>query len=191
MRAVKFLVVLGFMLALSGCVASVQPLYTETKTEVVFDTALVGTWLGDNETIEVAKADDNSYDVTYTGKGKPGKFRVYLIQLGKYRFIDVYPDEPKLDANDTYKAHLLGVHTISKISLEGNALTISPMDPDWLKGALEHGDVMLPHVLQECGRGDHCPLLTASPEQLQSFYLKYGADEKAFPPDNAGAFRRK
>ena len=67
---------------------SEQPLFNDE--DVVFEPALVGTWVGGvdqkrTSTSIYQRADDNAYTVTHTAGNI---FRVYLVQLGENLFLD-------------------------------------------------------------------------------------------------------
>ena len=162
---------------LAGCVPSLQPLYTDR--EVVFDPALLGGWVdkgGEDKWVFSRSGDKNHYEVVNTRRGKsPGSFEGHLVQLGAYRFLDLYPTEPDID-NETYKFHLIPAHSISRIWLEGDVLRVATLDQDWLWGNIKESKIQIAHE-----RLDNSLLLTAPMAELQKLVLRYADDPKAFP----------
>lgn len=185
MRTMKILLTFGITLLISGCVVtSLHPLFTEK--DVIFDPALIGTWVEENEkeTWTFQKAGDYTYDLFYEGEGESAKFEAYLVRLRKFEFLDIYPREPEIK-NDFYKLHLIPAHTFSRIWKDGDVLRIAMLDPDWLKGLIAQKKVKIAHE-----RLDDRIILTASTKELQNFLLKYAENVNAFP-DPAELRRQK
>src|SRR5882724_41447 len=82
-----------------GCVPvdSLNPLYTDK--DIVFDSALLGEWVGsdaaDDGGLKFNKEGDNAYQVIMTetngGEIKRTFFHGHLLTLGKHRFLDIVP----------------------------------------------------------------------------------------------------
>jgi hypothetical protein len=163
-------------LILSGCVQSVNPLYTER--DLVFDSTLVGTWSendGDQETWVFEKSDDKGYKAIYQEKGKTGEFDVHLVKLGDRLFLDFYPEDggiKEMDRNDFYRFHFLPIHTFARVSLSPSSLEMAFMDPDWLNKLIEGN----PKAIRHERRGEDGILLTAPTKDLQKFVLKYAGE---------------
>ena len=88
---------LGMLLFLAGCVPSLNPLYTEK--DLIFDEALLGVWSekeNSNDGWTFRKRDEKSYLLVVQAGEKSSPFIAHLVQLGKYRFLDLYPDEAGL-----------------------------------------------------------------------------------------------
>lgn len=185
MRTMKILFTFGIVLLISGCVVpSLHPLFTEK--DLVFDPALIGTWAEEDE--EEAwiflKSGDNAYDLIHAAEGTPIKYEAHLVRLGKFEFLDIYPQEPEIK-NDFYKLHLIPAHTFWRIWTDGDVLLIARLDPDWLKDMIARKKVKIAHE-----RLDDRIVLTASTKELQKFILKYAEDINAFP-DPAELHRQK
>ncbi|MCX6995839.1 MAG: hypothetical protein NTV49_01830 [Kiritimatiellaeota bacterium] len=164
----KVLLLFG-LLALAGCVPSLQPLYT--PEDLAFNPALVGVWAETNSPARwvFTKSGDQEYQLVYTDKdGKPGEFKAHLVKAGGQQFLDFYPagSEPKL--NDLYRAHLFPVHTFLLVRRIGPDLPMAMMDPDWLKKHLAEHPAALKHEPVEDGF-----VLTAQPKELQAFLVKH------------------
>ena len=174
MRTTIMLTIFAMVLFMAACVPSLHPLFTEK--DLVFDPALVGTWAeaGENETWTFQRTGDKVYELTYTERGVPSKFVAHLVELGKFRFLDLYPDEPEIK-NDFYKWHLIPAHSFSRIKIEGDAVQIAMLSDEWLKTMLDQKKTNINHE-----RIDSSIVLTAPTKKLQEFVLKYVEDAKAF-----------
>ena len=182
MRAGIFRAVLGFALVTTGCVPSLHPLFTE-KT-LIFDPALLGNWGNEDQGDKWSfiRSGENGYAVEYTQEGEARKFEAHLVQLGKFRFLDLLPGD--LEAkNELYKVHFIPAHTGSRVWIEGDVLRIALMDDTWLKSVLSAKPGSVAHE----NLGDLI-VLTAPTPKLQEFFSKFAEDEGAFP--NRGEWRR-
>lgn len=177
-RITGILVGFGIVLVLAGCepVPSVHPLFSEH--DVVFEPALVGTWVmrENGDTLTFHQSGDKAYEATYTEENVAVKFEVHLIQLGKFLFLDAYPlEQPErfdlIPAHSFYRIRLEVSH-----AMEGDVLQIAFLDDDWLRKRIEEGEVNIAH--ERLGTDI---LLTASTKDLQMFVLKYAEDKEAFP----------
>jgi hypothetical protein len=176
--------VLFYLLAslLGGCVLSVHPLFT--AEDLVFEEKLLGVWVKEDskETWEFGRHSDESrerYTIVYTdSEGETGGFLAGLGRLNDMLFLDLYPEQPDVNANEFYKYHLLGVHTFLKIEQIGPALQMRMMSHDKMKEMLEEDPNLIKHeVLEE---PDSRILLTASTKELQRFMVKHANVEGLF-----------
>ena len=180
MRMAKMLIAIGLLALLAGCepTLSLHPLYT--GKDLVFQTELLGSWVGggdgDKTTITFQKSGENAYELFFMGEGTAGKhFEARLAQVGRYLFLDVSPKE--LDTKDDfYKMHLIPVHTFYRVRVEGDLLQINYLDDDWVKKLTA---ARATDISQEILDGE--VVLTAPTEALQSFVLMHAEDEEAFP----------
>lgn len=169
-------VALVLALAMSSCVPSLHPLYTEE--DVVFEPDLVGTWSegDDDDTWTFAQDGGKAYKLVFADEpDTKGEFKVHLVKLEGRLFLDLFPGEPELEANDFYKLHLLPLHTFMQVRRITPTLEMSMIDPDWLGKLLENDPRALPHERTK----DHL-VLTAKPKELQAFLLKHAANEDAW-----------
>ena len=91
-RSGKLWLLLTFLTVLVGCqpVDSVNPLYTEKQ--VVFDPALLGTWVEKDGVFEFFQSSENSYTVVFRDTSSPPEQMVmtgYLVNLEGRRFLDL------------------------------------------------------------------------------------------------------
>jgi len=172
MRSIKILAAFGMALLMSGCVvSSLHPLFTEK--DLVFDTALLGTWTGtgEDDTLTFEDGGGKAYNLIYTAEGPKVRYKAHLVQLGKFRLLDIYPEE----SEDLDLFHFIPAHTFWKIWMDGDILHINGLNHDWLKKMIDQKKIKIPHQVLE----DRI-LLTASTKELQKFVLKYAEDTSTF-----------
>jgi hypothetical protein len=186
---------LFLLLALAGCVRSLYPLFTED--DLYFMPELVGTWISEEgkDTWNFTKEGEKEYILHHyqaeyeeTGgikiSGDTVKFLAQLGKLNKYFFLDIFPNKPETKVkNSFYNYHLLPVHTISKLWIEGDTLKLSMLDNDWLEKMIDNNAFNIAHA-----RPNDQFILTASTEELQALVIKYAENSKAFP--NPGILHR-
>ena len=173
---------MGLVLWMTGCVPSLQPLYTDKDT--LFDPALVGTWEGKEESWLIRRSEGNFYQLTVKpAKGAPATFEGRLVELGTARFLDLYPGEPDIQ-NDLYKMHLVPAHSISRIRLERDTLRVAMLDDSWLRDLIRDQKVQIAHQILK----DNMLVLTAATAELQALVSRYADDPKAFA--DPSEFRR-
>lgn len=186
----KIILVLSLVILTSGCiVVSLNPLYDSEK-ELVSDPAIVGTWSSDEkDTYTFAEDGKNQYTCTITSDSIANNFEVHMVQLGKYRFLDVFPkdlSEEQKVMNLSYRLHLVPVHSFSKAWIENDQLYVSLLSLDWLKKQIEQKKVTIPHE-----EVNGIIVLTAPTKELQKFILKYANDTAAFEIPTEGMKRIK
>ena len=206
-KAIMFLVTLAS--ALSGCtVLSFYPLYSEDV--LVRDDRITGKWYttegnqifgGSSQDTLIweirfpeeiqAKLSHNPFDkrdekitneYTYTlvvydpsESGSKAEFIAHLVRLGDRFFVDFFPVDWEENYKNTLLAiHLMGVHTFARIEL-GEHLKIQWFDGDYLEKLLAENKIRIQHEYNGA-----YTLLTAKPEELQKFVLKYADEQDAF-----------
>jgi hypothetical protein len=153
---------------LGGCVPSLHPLYT--SKDLVFNEKLLGTWADNENRWAFQKGTDpNSYKLAVTDEKGKGQFIAYLVKIDNMLFLDLFPEEPKLEhTSDFYKIHLVGVHTFIKVEQIEPVLKVRLMNPEKIEKMLEDDPNLLKHEKVK----DRI-ILTASPKELQKFMKKY------------------
>jgi hypothetical protein len=176
-RVLAFAVLLGSV----GCIEeladqkAVEPLFAESDRVSV--PGIVGAWTSDGDepfTLTI-RAYEGDYLLTPTPKDRTD--RPIAVRLGRIGGT-LYWDATALPGEDhegLREQHLLPLHSIARIRLEGERLVVAPLRSDWLKAALADETLDTPHV--EIG-GE--PLLTGSTAELQQLLLAHGGDEGAF-----------
>jgi DNA-directed RNA polymerase subunit H (RpoH/RPB5) len=167
---------LPFLLAVAlvGCVPSLHPLFTDS--EIVFEEKLLGVWKqGDKETWEFKRAGPNSnnYEMIYTNDGEKGPFVAMLGKINDMMFLDLYPDEVEIQANDFYKVHLLPAHTFLKIEQIQPTLKMRAIDPEKFNKMLTNDPNLIRHEVID----DDRVVITASTQELQQFMKEHANDE--------------
>ena len=162
-------------LLLSGCfVRSLHPFLA--MGDAVFEPGLIGNWQAvdpaGKASITFTQAGDNGYELEYRDPevARVSRYKVNLGPVGSNRYIDITPI-PEKDLDD----HYIPAHSLWRLTLKGDTLTLEELDYEWLKALLTAQPGALGHELVE---GD--VVLTASTEELQRFILRYGDDPKAF-----------
>lgn len=174
MRKIMLVIGLLYLLALSSCLVSLYPIYTE-KTRV-FVPGLVGTWQGDTvaETWIFEKQDEMSYLLKYIEKGDTADLTINLAQLNNTLLMDFYLKDLDVD-NDLVGMNLLRVHTFGKLVITPDSLQISMMNYSRIAELIEKKKLKISYETV-----DNDIVLTAKPEELQKFVVKNMADPALF-----------
>jgi hypothetical protein len=183
MKTTSLLSILALGLILTGCVPSLNPLYTEQ--DLVFDAALVGTWKSDNdeETWTFKKDGEKSYELKHTDeKGQKATFEAHLVKLDKHLFLDLLVTDLTDDAKLNNLAHMAMApcHLFFKVHQIGGGPRLSLLDADWISKHLESNPDALKHRKTE----NHL-LLTADTKDLQRFIIEHADNEDAFDKEDA------
>lgn len=198
-RATVYAILLA--LILNGCIVkSLHQFYHEEN--VIYDEALLGTWLDDDHTRWVISpytfskgfmhgdTTDNSYLVEfYEDSLVPAKFNAHLFEVEGRKYLDFLPlRENRYDG--LLDAHLLTTHSLALIDYEDNGqVTISWFDEEWLNNLFEENRVKIAHekITGAAGELGSEYVLTASTSELQKFIAKYGdpgSDRRCDDNDN-------
>jgi hypothetical protein len=159
----------SFLLILTSCVPSLNPLYTDG--DLIFDAALLGVWTDTDatESWDFSFSDEKEYKLVYTDEsGKKGEFKAHLLKIEGKTFLDLTPVKPALVQNDFYKQNFLVTHTFVQITQAAPNAQIAYLEPDWLKSFLDKNPAAIRY---EKLSGEI--LLTASTKELQKFLLAH------------------
>ena len=195
-RYAAIVIALAGLLVLPGCwVESINPLYEDgflasKDTDVVLDQRLTGSWnaAADEKctiTLTVsAREDIYALESTQQGEGcssagEKSRQQARLVKLENHLFLDVSPTP-----NDVCD-ECLAKHTIYQTKIDKESFSLTPIDSDWLKNALEQKKVSLATL------PDDSDTLTASTKDLKAFCRKYADDPAAFKPIGLVVFKRK
>ncbi len=197
-RCVSIVLVFAALMLLQGCwVYSAYPL-AEGDSDLVFDRALLGTWVQDEGCVlNVARlGDENSYRVSYAvprqtkgdgcllKAGQSASFMASVVELNGVRFLDLYP------ADREPMHHTMNLHSFYKFTIEGRTLTLMPMNGEWLKEHIAAGDVSLA-AHQQNGEKDDDLILTSSTHDLRSFLVSNATSEQLFAAAQKIVLQRK
>ena len=157
------------LLTVAGCIPSLNPIYRPEN--LVVDPAVIGEWKEpkSNEKWQFTKRNNKSYNLVYTDEqGRQGRFIAHISEIEGKRFLDLFPDEAKHDANGFYKFHLVPIHTIYLIRRTEPSVELAAIDYAWLDDYLaEH-----PRAIEHATFGGR-KLITAPTEQVQAFVLAH------------------
>ena len=186
MRWIKIFIISVIALFMVDClVTSIHPLYTEK--DLVFMPELLGIWRGEDEDEDLwifEQSGKNAYELTIKesveSKGiqeyeETGIYESHLVKLGKFLFLDLYPDERIIEEFED-EIHLVPTHSIWRIWIEKDVIRLAWLDNDWLGEMIEGNKIIIAHV-----RLEDRVVLTVPTEELQKFVLKYAEDTDAFP----------
>jgi hypothetical protein len=176
MKTQKFLILIVLIAILSGCLPSLNPIYTEN--DIFFNKDLVGTWTEADKEKEkwiFEKDGENQYKLTYLEEGKKASFKAHLAKIGEYHFLNLYPYDYASE-NTLYQCHFIPVHTFSKITIDKDKVVVKMMDPTWVEEKIMKKEIDIEHAFSSKGN----LLLTASTNRLQEFALKYAENKEAF-----------
>lgn len=188
---IAILVIIG----LQGCVVkSIHPFYHEK--DVIYKKEIPGQWMDTDSSLWVIKqhsktiglfkpdTPDNSYEIIYKTDKGTASFSAHLFELNRQLYLDFYPLE--IDCgNDMANFHMIGAHSLAKVSFPGGRIAISWYNEEWLADLLEKNKIRISHETVPFTEDNSDPqqmqyLLTASTDELQKFVEKYGSDPNAF-----------
>jgi hypothetical protein len=194
-RVIGVVLVLASLGLLSGCwVSSTEGLnegdYLHRDADLTFDQSLIGTWEVSEDkctTTLTVTTENQTYDLKAAHRGencsapenKPDYYRAQLFKLDDHLFLDVSPRP-----NDVCEM-CLPLHSIFLTKPEKDMLSLTPIDSEWLKNALEQKTVTL------TTRAGDTDMLTASPKDLKAFCRRYAGNHEVFKPSPGFIFARK
>jgi hypothetical protein len=180
------LVTLGILAA--GCrprffQVSVHPFFEATAAEA----DVTGRWVSDDDELVFSRAGENEWQVRIVERDDKGNAEgeplegvvVRLGRVGGTLFWDMSADEPP-SSGELAKEHLLRLHSVARLRLEGDTMEIACLDARFMSEAVADGRVHLSHVLEGEADGDHSVILTAPTADLVSFLEAYGESTEAF-----------
>lgn len=194
MRLMKISVISFVALFMVNClVTSIHPLYT--AKDIVFMPELLGTWIGEDEAGDLwifEQSGKNAYELTIKESSESegiqeyeetGIYETHLVKLGKFLFLDLYPDERTIEEYED-EIHLVPTHSIWRIWIEKDVIRLAWLANDWLEEMIDKKKIKIAHV-----RLEDRVVLTVPTKDLQKFVLKYAEDTDAFP--EPGEMHRK
>jgi len=176
MKQIARIMLLASVFYSTACVPSIHPFFA--KGDVYMDANLLGTWSDQDggETWTFIYQDDRTYLLTYTDDtGKTGAFTASLFRLGDRSFLDIEPLRSGDRDCGLYAEHLLSMHSVYLITIDGKKGRLAFLDPKYLKAALESDPTVLAHTVV-----DDQIVLTATTERLKAFLLSSANKPEAF-----------
>ena len=153
MRRIKVYLGLALVLLGFGClVPSIYPFYDDDT--LVIAPEILGVWISadgsnDKETWEFRKNGEKGYSFIFTDEsGQGGKFDAHVLQLGDYRFLDLFPDEETVEGKiiDLYLVHQVPVHTLFRLWFVDGMLHLAPFDLEWIEDGVRETKIRIAHV---------------------------------------------
>ncbi len=153
--------------------------------EILYDSALIGTWEGGDST-DVTKfifkpSINKSYELTFQEKGETFLFKGYNVQLGKFKFLDLYPK--LMDKDENSRFDLIPMHTIVLYKLDYGKLQLAFLDPKWVEKKFKKNFFRIGENTSYGYDGD--TVITAPTAKLQKLLMNaLQKNEKVFEPDS-------
>lgn len=158
---------------------SIHPLYT--KLDLDFDPVLLGNWVDDQGDVSFIFEKSAKLEYKLTVIEKDGQqeskeeFESHLVRLGGADFLDIYPNSLE-GGSEFYRAHLIPAHTIARLTVEPDKVSLAFLSADWLKKHIEDKSVDAAH---ESVAGTL--ILTCATDDLQHLVDLNANDGAAFP----------
>ena len=194
-RVVWVTLVFASLVLFSGCwVSSTEGLnegdYLQRDADLTFDQSLIGTWEVSEDkctTTLTVTIEHQAYDLkaAHRGEGcseaesRPNYYSAQLFKLDDHLFLDVSPRSKEVCEM------CLPLHSIFLTKPEKDLLSLTPIDSEWLKKALEQKTETL------TTRAGDTDMLTASPTELKAFCRRYAGNREVFKPNPGFIFARK
>ena len=191
----KFIILTALIaVTMSSClVKSLHPFYTEKN--LVYKPELIGKWTGkDSASWEIRQhkafaglfkdeKPTQSYDIICTDNKGTSKFLAHLFSVGGQLYLDFYL--PDIEGPDLAVMHLIPAHTLARVELANNQITINWYNEEWLVKLFSENRIRIAHerIPYDLDKNDpdHFQVvLTAPTADLQKFIIKYGNDPAAF-----------
>ena len=137
--------------------------------------------------------DSLLYSKSYIMAFVKGRYTYYmaccLTQIGSSLYADLEPlaakpvDKPiARDVNDLFNEQgYLTTHSIAKVVFSPNQVELRILNGEFIQERLNSGAIAIKYELDELFG---TTLVTASPDELRQFLLKYGDDERLYSPKN-------
>lgn len=187
----KILLLALVMFLFQGCIIhSLYPLYTDDT--IITNENIEGFWSVETsnptEDVECPSGmlfekveNTDHYYMTICEDGVSSKFETHLVQIGKYTYLDMYPerDHPREKGKENKVGysdiHLVPTHSFTRIKVSEKNLILESFKAEWLEKLFKQRKIRIKHEIVE----DEI-LLTASSEDLQKFVKKYADEKEAF-----------
>jgi hypothetical protein len=154
---------------LAGCVvSSVCPFYTEK--DLVFEPAIVGSWINQNDTGETWKFERGeklAYRFTLIEERHATVMEARAFKLEGQLFMDIH----SLDQD----IHVIPAHYLLKVTALAPRLRMSEVDDEWLLALLAKDPTALRHHVLQTGDKpeDRRLVLTGDTAELQKFMVQH------------------
>ncbi len=178
MKKYMILLALGAVFMLTGCIpCSINQFYSEDN--LTFDPNIIGSWgENDTETTFIEQVDSFTYRISLEDETGRAAFEGHLFKINGVLFLDLFPDADELQMNETYKEHLIPVHSVYRVIKTEPDLVIDTYDYGWLVDTMEKQPPPLDFI-ETNGR----MFFTSPTEKLQEFIANNLDTQGAFLGD--------
>ncbi len=126
---------------------------------------------------------------TYDEENIYSKLDVVYFKVGDNHFIDLTAGEPKFETNFYWGAGLTLVHSLCKIEIDKDTLTITPLDIEWFTDKIKNKQLNISYV--KAIHEDSNYIFTSTPKEWVAFLIKYGNDPDLFNEEYRFVFKKK
>lgn len=150
------------------------------ESSYAFEEGLLGGWVGGGERADVAmtfiRGDDGAYVVQYSSKDGQGTFVGRVGKFGGDFFLDFAPKEgaPGVDG-----LLLFRMHSLAKLELRGDRLTVRTLDYEQFKTAAKLDRLA---GLEYSWDSENELVITSPTEDLEAFIHTLGRDSNLLAP---------
>ena len=203
LKLIKLCLLMAILCLISGCstITSINPFYIQD--DVITDDSLLGEWKVinqnessdeetkvNNEEIWTFSKDNetNAYVLSVAFEDNKMLFDAVLFKVRDKCFIDLFPRMINAESNaksSLLNMHLMPVHTVSKILIDGDNMTLEPLKGEWVKDKIIRKKFNLSYGVTP----DNSILVTAETEDIKDF-LENHLDEVFGDGDLSFKFER-
>ena len=169
--------ILVSVLAVTACIPSLHPLYTDA--DLTADPAMVGSWVDQEsgETWSFSNSGKLKYTLVHAdSNGLKSEYDARLVKVADKLFLDIVPAKSAIQ-NTSVAERFIATHTFVHITRKDSTMQVSYMEPRWLKDFLAANPRAVRH---EKVNGEI--VLTSSPKETQKFVLDHLNTHEAFSP---------
>jgi len=200
MKKIFFVALL--LILMQSCITSLYPLYTDST--LIQKKELLATWK-DKEGMywKFSKVDDSKmYELRCRSGNYYAVYAAGMVKIGDNYFLDVQMDQVPISdeeaarankANEASKktdlsngkddvgnlAYNIPGHNFYKLAFKGEKIYVYPFNDEYMEELFKQRKIRIKHEKVE----DSLTVLTASTNELQEFFKKYGSDPKLFKDD--------
>lgn len=179
MKNVGLILFVGMIALTTGCTLSLHSIFT--SADVTYDQALEGAWTFKEGvwTIRPQDVQEGRYLIRTELKAQaPASFIGTLGTVGGATFLELSPARTDdIHLKTFYGSHFVGLRSFWKVSVKGDALTLTPMSYAWLEKGLKAHTLDIAFEKPEEG----FLFLTAPTSELQAFIAANVENDEAFP----------
>jgi len=193
-KTVLLVLMLFISFVLTGClIQSLTPFYTEDS--LIQLPRIYGSWrLIRDDSGDVSKADIPAWKfagdrvTSFDGRGLEAKLQVKYFSIDDTVFMDLTAGDPYTSSiSEIWAMHVAPVHTLVKVTIEKDTLTLTPLNYDWFESALVLNIITLPAIKLETA---NMTIFNPTPETWIAFLRKYKNEKEIFADKLRYEFKR-